>query len=166
MATTTIEWTDAPSNPVAGCTVVSPGCTNCYAMRMAARLGEIGQEKYRSLTRRSGDHHVWNGAVRCDEESLEMNSPQMHDVVSGCANGTTVNMLPLDAVQKPFIVLPPNALVEAFDELALHSEQRRQEMVWESRICPPCGTRFFSNSSRVRFGCGIQKVSHPGIRLR
>ena len=49
MATTAIEWTDATSNPVAGCTVVSPGCANCYAMRMAARLGAIGQEKYRSL---------------------------------------------------------------------------------------------------------------------
>ena len=72
MATTTIEWTDATWNPVAGCTVIAPGCTNCYAMRMAARLGVIGQEKYRSLTRWSGDRHVWNGAVRCDEESLEM----------------------------------------------------------------------------------------------
>ena len=38
MAETAIEWTDATWNPVAGCSVVSPGCTNCYAMRMAARL--------------------------------------------------------------------------------------------------------------------------------
>jgi hypothetical protein len=35
MADTSIEWTDATWNPVAGCTVLSPGCTNCYAMRMA-----------------------------------------------------------------------------------------------------------------------------------
>jgi type I restriction enzyme S subunit len=33
-----------------------------------------------------------------------LNSPQMHDVVSGYANGTTVNMLPIDGVQKPKIV--------------------------------------------------------------
>lgn len=33
-----IEWTEATWNPVVGCSVVSPGCTNCYAMRMAARL--------------------------------------------------------------------------------------------------------------------------------
>ena len=38
MAATDIEWTDATWNPVVGCTVLSPGCTNCYAMRMAARL--------------------------------------------------------------------------------------------------------------------------------
>ena len=31
-----IEWTDATWNPVSGCKVLSPGCTNCYAMRMAA----------------------------------------------------------------------------------------------------------------------------------
>jgi restriction endonuclease S subunit len=36
-----------------------------------------------------------------------LNSPQMHDVVSGYANGTTVNMLPIDGVQKPAIVRPP-----------------------------------------------------------
>ena len=33
-----IEWTEATWNPIVGCTVVSPGCTNCYAMKMADRL--------------------------------------------------------------------------------------------------------------------------------
>ena len=36
---TSIEWTDATWNPVVGCSIVSPGCTNCYAMREAHRLG-------------------------------------------------------------------------------------------------------------------------------
>ena len=72
MATSTIEWTDATWNPVAGCKMLSPGCTNCYAMRMAARLEKIGQEKYRHLTRQDGQRHVWTGTVRCDESSLEI----------------------------------------------------------------------------------------------
>ncbi len=72
MAETSIEWTDATWNPVAGCTIVSPGCTNCYAMRMAARLDAMGQSKYRGLTRRSGGRAVWKGRVRCDERSLEI----------------------------------------------------------------------------------------------
>ena len=42
MAETWIEWTDATWNPVAGCTVLTAGCTNCYAMRMAARLEAMG----------------------------------------------------------------------------------------------------------------------------
>ena len=30
-----IEWTDATWNPITGCQIVSPGCTHCYAMRLA-----------------------------------------------------------------------------------------------------------------------------------
>jgi protein gp37 len=70
MAETSIEWTDATWNPVAGCTVITAGCTNCYAMRMAARLDAMGQEKYRGLTRRSGRRSVWTGKVRLDHASL------------------------------------------------------------------------------------------------
>jgi protein gp37 len=39
MATTSsIEWTDTTWNPVVGCSIVSPGCHNCYAAVMAKRL--------------------------------------------------------------------------------------------------------------------------------
>ncbi len=70
MAETSIEWTDATWNPVAGCTVITAGCTNCYAMRMAARLEAMGMQKYRGLTRRSGRRAVWTGKVRLDHASL------------------------------------------------------------------------------------------------
>lgn len=72
MADTSIEWTDATWNPVAGCTVLTAGCTNCYAMRMAARLEAMGQKKYRGLTRRSGQRAVWTGKIRLDEGSLAL----------------------------------------------------------------------------------------------
>jgi len=71
MAETSIEWTDATWNPVAGCTVISPGCTNCYAMRMAARLDAMSVQKYRGLTRRSGARSVWTGKITLDEKSLD-----------------------------------------------------------------------------------------------
>lgn len=38
MAETQIEWTDSTWNPVAGCSIVTAGCANCYAMEMAKRL--------------------------------------------------------------------------------------------------------------------------------
>lgn len=39
MATaSTIEWTDATWNPITGCTRVSPGCDNCYALVFAERF--------------------------------------------------------------------------------------------------------------------------------
>lgn len=65
-----IEWTDATWNPVAGCTIASSGCTNCYAMRMAARLEAMGVDKYRGLTRKSGGRAKWTGKVYCDEKAL------------------------------------------------------------------------------------------------
>ncbi|MGD9544615.1 MAG: DUF5131 family protein [Methylocystis sp.] len=70
MAETSIEWTDATWNPVAGCSVLSAGCTNCYAMRMAARLNAMGIEKYHDLTRRSGGRSVWTGKIYLDEQAL------------------------------------------------------------------------------------------------
>jgi type I restriction enzyme S subunit len=62
-----------------------------------------------------------------------LNSPQMHEVVSGYANGTTVNMLPIDGLQKPLVARPPTALVSLFDSLAVTVERRREEMISESR---------------------------------
>jgi protein gp37 len=72
MADTTIEWTDATWNPVAGCTIVTAGCTNCYAMRMAARLDAMGVEKYSGLTRKSGGRVKWTGKIRLDVTSLSI----------------------------------------------------------------------------------------------
>jgi protein gp37 len=65
-----IEWTDVTWNPVAGCTIASAGCSNCYAMRMAARLAAMGSEKYDGLTRKSGGRAVWTGKIALDTKSL------------------------------------------------------------------------------------------------
>jgi protein gp37 len=67
---TEIEWTEVTWNPVAGCTIVSPGCTNCYAMRMAARLEAMGHPKYLGTTRRSGNRFVWTGRIALDQDAL------------------------------------------------------------------------------------------------
>lgn len=65
-----IEWTDATWNPVSGCTIISPGCTNCYAMRMAARLQAMGHSSYRGTTRKSGKRSVWTGKIVLNERML------------------------------------------------------------------------------------------------
>ena len=72
MATTRIEWTDATWNPVAGCSILTAGCTHCYAMAMARRLEAMGVKKYVGLTRRSGGRVVWNGVVREDVAALSL----------------------------------------------------------------------------------------------
>jgi protein gp37 len=60
-----IEWTEATWNPVAGCSIVSPGCTHCYAMKMAARIERMipSLEHYKGLTKPSKAGPVWTGKV-------------------------------------------------------------------------------------------------------
>jgi protein gp37 len=72
MANTQIEWTDATWNPVVGCSIVTAGCTNCYAMEMAKRLEAMRVKKYKGLTRKSGRRTVWTGRVREDYASLDI----------------------------------------------------------------------------------------------
>jgi protein gp37 len=72
MAESQIEWTDATWNPVAGCSIMSAGCTNCYAMEMAKRLQAMDVQKYQGLTRRSGKRTIWNGVVREDHTALDI----------------------------------------------------------------------------------------------
>jgi len=67
-----IEWTEATWNPVSGCTVLSPGCTHCYAMRMAARLSAMGQTKYQGTTRVSGGRPKWTGKIKFDLAALDL----------------------------------------------------------------------------------------------
>ena len=67
---TAIEWCDATWNPVVGCSIVSKGCTNCYAMKMAARLEAMGQPIYRGMTAPSKTGPVWTGAVRLNPAVL------------------------------------------------------------------------------------------------
>lgn len=66
---TGIEWTDETWNPVVGCSVLSPGCTNCYAMKMAARIERMDAAlghapHYRGLTRSTKAGPVWTGQLR------------------------------------------------------------------------------------------------------
>lgn len=65
----TIEWTDATWQPITGCAIVSPGCTNCYAMKLAGtRLRNLPSRK--GLTVQTKAAPVWNGKVRLNEEWL------------------------------------------------------------------------------------------------
>lgn len=84
---THIEWTEATWNPITGCSVVSPGCTNCYAMKLAGtRLAHHPSRA--GLTQDSKAGPVWTGEVRFNEEWLDQplrwTKPRMIFV---CAHG-------------------------------------------------------------------------------
>lgn len=84
---TEIEWTDATWNPITGCSVVSPGCTHCYAMALAGtRLKN--HDSRSGLTKKANGKHVWTGEVRFNaqwlDQPLRWTKPRMIFV---CAHG-------------------------------------------------------------------------------
>ncbi|SDF87882.1 protein gp37 [Limimonas halophila] len=68
---TLIEWTEATWNPIVGCSLVSPGCTNCYAMRQAVRLSRNpATPQYHGTVTSSKAGPVWTGRVNIAGDSV------------------------------------------------------------------------------------------------
>lgn len=63
MSKSKIEWTEQTWNPIVGCSIVSPGCTNCYAMKTAARNEAMGISRYDGTTRKVNGNVVWTGKL-------------------------------------------------------------------------------------------------------
>ncbi len=68
-----IEWTDASWNPVLGCSKVSPGCQNCYAVGTSHRNEAMHSPDYVGLTvLHPNGLRDWSGKVVCLENRLEI----------------------------------------------------------------------------------------------
>ena len=67
-----IEWTSETWNPIVGCSIVSPGCTNCYAMRTAARNIVLNPAlmHYAGTTKPSKAGPVWTGKMALAPEHI------------------------------------------------------------------------------------------------
>lgn len=63
---TEIEWADAVWNPTVGCSKVSEGCRNCYALGFARRLQAQGCNGYADVVRNNN----WSGRVNVNETAL------------------------------------------------------------------------------------------------
>lgn len=122
---TAIEWTEATWNPITGCSVHSPGCTNCYAMKLAGtRLQHHWSRK--GLTRDSKAGPVWTGEVRFNEEwltqPLTWKRPRMIFV---CAHGDLFHeSVPDEWIDRVFAVMAL-APQHTFQVLTKRSERMR-----------------------------------------
>ena len=67
-----IEWTDRTWNPIAGCSRVSPGCENCYAIKQAARCNGFGHLKYEGVVAHINGRLDWTGQFNFDESALNI----------------------------------------------------------------------------------------------
>jgi protein gp37 len=104
--TSTIEWTGATWNPITGCSVTSPGCTNCYAMRLAGTRLQNHPSRA-GLTQDSKAGPVWTGEVRLNEawldQPLRWGRPRMIFV---CAHGDLFHeSVPDEWIDRVFAVI-------------------------------------------------------------
>ena len=97
------------------------------------------------VPRRFGDsglfsHHIYrvrpkaSSSLSPDFVCHLLNTQTMHFTVSGYATGTTVNMLPIDALRIPGIVVPPARLVASFSSAAETTRSRQERLIEESRM--------------------------------
>ena len=73
---TNISWTEESWNPVTGCSRISEGCRNCYAVPNAWRMSRHPDPKihipYSGTTaKRDSGHIEWTGRINCLPERLQ-----------------------------------------------------------------------------------------------
>ena len=82
-------------------------------------------------------HHLYrirpilNVGLSSDYLCQMLNARTFHETVSGYATGTTVNMLPTDALRIPQIVVPPSRLVAEFSTIAQMARTRKERLTLE-----------------------------------
>jgi len=82
-ATSNIEWTDATWNPIAGCSKLTSGCANCYALRMSHRIASMEKHpgRYNGIVRATPRGAAWTGLVNVDwaeiDKPLRWQKPRM-----------------------------------------------------------------------------------------
>jgi protein gp37 len=76
MSTTTIEWTDRVWNPTRGCTLITPGCANCYAKTFADRFVGVKGNPYelgftpRTVPEKLAEPFTWTAPAKVFVNSM------------------------------------------------------------------------------------------------
>lgn len=144
---TKIEWTESTWNPIVGCSVVSPGCTNCYAMKDARRLSaNPATPQYRGLTRMTKGGAVWTGETRLVArklaEPLRRRAPTTYFVNS--MSDLFHESVPDEAIDRVFAVMALTPR-HTFQVLTKRSARMREYFTaphpagnvkaWQARVC-------------------------------
>jgi protein gp37 len=133
-----IEWTEATWNPVGGCTIISPGCTNCYAMRMARRLEAMGQSKYAGTTRIAGGRAKWNGRIILDHAAIDL--PKKWKIGKTIFVNSMSDLfhegIPFEFVKEVFdtMVATPQHTYQILTKRAEYIENLSDELPWPHNI--------------------------------
>lgn len=162
-----IEWTEATWNPVVGCTVISPGCTNCYAMRMARRLEAMGRFKYAGTTRISGGRPIWNSVVRIDEESLRLPATWKTGrlIFVNSMSDLFHDAVPLDLILRVFTIMryTPQHTYQVLTKRTERLEELSARLDWPTNVWMGVSERRLPLSDRSTAAhISPHQISQPG----
>lgn len=150
-----IEWTDATWNPITGCSMVSAGCTNCYAMGLAAtRLRHHPSRE--GLTRITGGRAVWTGEVRLNEQWLDQPLRWKRErMIFVCAHGDLFHeAVPDEWIDRVFAVMAL-APQHTFQVLTKRPERMR------AYLCANPGIRIRTQMPRIAGPMPVIEMEWP-----
>jgi protein gp37 len=166
-ANSSIEWTERTWNPVVGCSIISPGCHNCYAMLMAMRLKAMaladiaaGRQpgRKRHYIEVIGDNGRWNGKVMLVPEALAdplgWTAPQM--VFVNSMSDLFHETLPVEDIRK---------VMEVMAKANHHTYQvltKRADRLCELLSGP---LREFAELPNVWWGTSVENIRHGLPRI-
>lgn len=164
MSRSNIEWTQDTWNPIVGCSIVSPGCTNCYAMKMAARIEGMNAEALASGRKPTGPHYdgtthnvngnnVWTGKLaKASEKTLTEPLRNRKPTVYFVNSMSDLFLAPWDWIDEVFAImaLTPHHTYQILTKRG--KEMREYVSQWFARLAAngvivdhPAGRRSFAD---------------------
>ena len=122
-----IEWTQTTWNPITGCTPISKGCDNCYAMHLSRRLQRMGNKNYANGFKLTTHEDML-------EKPLTWKKPQMIFVNS--MSDIFHEAVPLEFIKKIFNVMD-KAYWHIFQILTKRSSRLSYvapELIWPKNV--------------------------------
>jgi protein gp37 len=106
MSDTKIEWATKVWNPLRGCSKVSEGCKNCYAIKQAHRFSGEGMP-FEGLTRKTDAGVNWTGRVMLVPDMLEdpLKWKQPQRIFVNSMSDLFHQQVPQDFIDKVFEVM-------------------------------------------------------------
>ncbi|WP_256846865.1 phage Gp37/Gp68 family protein [Paenibacillus sp. Pae108] len=170
MGDTSIEWATKVWNPLRGCSKVSEGCRNCYAVRQAHRFSGAGQP-FEGLTRSTEHGPEWTGKVTLvpDKllEPLKWRNPQR--VFVNSMSDLFHDAVPFDFIRSVFAVMA-EANWHTFQLLTKRPERMKkviEQLCWRFEGLVFNGTKVTWPLPNVWLGVSVenQKAADERISL-
>lgn len=138
-----INWTNSTWNCVAGCSKVSPGCANCYAIPDALRMGANPNPKISAVygglaLKQDNGLPNWTGVVRCVPERLAVPLAwaSAKKIFVNSQSDLFHEQVPLDFIRRVFAVMAatPWHTYQILTKRAARLEDLASQLSWPANV--------------------------------